>query len=220
MSVTPSVKRKADAIEDEMTALEGMTYEEYVQKDNEKLRQEMREMKDTFERLKRQKERLDERVRQEMELRMKEKRDSETLYVNQRLELDKAKRDKVVLENQLKTRNDELSKIKSALTTSTPDVDDIECDKCDFKTRSEVSLILHTINHKLSHPNQRRLILHPNMFSSRNPNSSYLYMCPICDGHITGFLSLNGSALTRNEIYPHIYQNHTKEKAYKCNVTL
>lgn len=199
-----SLKRKIDETNDKNGG-EDCSYEEYVNKDNEKLRKELREIKDLFERQKRQKERLDERLKNELELRLKEKRESENVSINQRLELEKIRKERQLLENQLKQKDNELSKLKTALSSNTAK-DDIECDKCDFRTRSEVSLILHTINHKLSHPNQRRLILHPNMFSSRNPNSSYLYMCPICEG----------TALTRNEIYPHIYQNHTKEKAYKC----
>jgi hypothetical protein len=200
-----SLKRKSNEKEDN-NPCDALTYEEYVLKDNEKLRIDLRESKEVFERLKRQKDRLEERIKNELELRLKEKRESESVALIQRLELDKLKKEKQLLENQLKQRDNELEKIKNALNVNVVN-DDIECDKCDFKTRSHVSLILHTINHKLSHPNQRRLILHPNMFSSRNPNSSYLYMCPICEG----------TALTRNEIYPHIYQNHTKENAYKCN---
>ncbi|XP_054164500.1 transcriptional repressor CTCFL-like [Oppia nitens] len=204
-AITSGTKRKADSL-DELSALEGLTYEEYVQKDNERLRQEMRDLKDSLERQQRQKDRLEERLKNELELRLKEKRDNESTLHSQRLELEKMKKERQLFENQLKTKESELNKIRTALTADASK-DDFHCDKCDFKTKSEVSLILHTINHKLSHPNQRRLILHPNMFSNRNPNNSYLYMCPICDG----------TALTRNEIYPHIYQNHTKEMAYKCN---
>ena len=203
-SVNGSAKRKADQTDGDVGE-EATTYEQYVLKDNESLRQQLRELKDSFERLKRQKERTEERLKLEIDLRVKEKRDFEHSSVEQRLELEKMRKERQLLENQLKVKESELGKMKTALTATTAP-DDIACDKCDFKTKSEVSLILHTINHKLSHPNQRRLILHPNMFSSRNPNSSYLYMCPICEG----------TALTRNEIYPHIYQNHTKEKAYKC----
>ena len=200
-------KRKVDQIDGIVdSGTDSSNYQNYVQTDNERLRNQLRELKDSFERLRRQKERSDERLKSELELRLKEKRDSENASVEQRLELEKLRKEKLLLENQLKTKDNELSKIKTALSQSTA-TEDIACDKCDFKTKAEVSLILHTINHKLSHPNQRRLILHPNMFSSRNPNSSYLYMCPMCEG----------TALTRNEIYPHIYENHTKEKAYKCN---
>lgn len=66
------------------------------------------------------------------------------------------------------------------------------CDVCQFKTRSEVSLFLHRINHSLT---QKHLQLPTTIFTTKNHNSSFLYKCPACD-----------NKFTRHEIYTHIYQ--------------
>jgi hypothetical protein len=66
------------------------------------------------------------------------------------------------------------------------------CDTCQFRTKSEVSLLLHKVNHGLT---QKHLQLPTTIFTTKNNNSSFLYKCPACDGKFT-----------RHEVYSHIYQ--------------
>ena len=67
------------------------------------------------------------------------------------------------------------------------------CDSCQFRTKSEVSLLLHKVNHGLT---QKNLQLPTTIFTTKNnTNHSFLYRCPACDGKFT-----------RHEIYSHIYQ--------------
>ena len=67
------------------------------------------------------------------------------------------------------------------------------CDVCQFKTRSEVSLFLHRINHSLT---QKHLQLPTTIFTTKNHNSSFLYKCPACD-----------NKFTRHEIYTYLSGN-------------
>ena len=67
------------------------------------------------------------------------------------------------------------------------------CDSCQFRTKSEVSLLLHKVNHGLT---QKNLQLPTTIFTTKNNmNQSFLYRCPACDGKFT-----------RHEVYSHIYQ--------------
>ncbi len=79
------------------------------------------------------------------------------------------------------------------------------CDTCQFRTKSEVSLLLHKVNHGLT---QKHLQLPTTIFTTKNNNSSFLYKCPACDGKFT-----------RHEVYSHIYQvfitsNHVHNPSY------
>ena len=67
------------------------------------------------------------------------------------------------------------------------------CEGCQFRTKSEVSLLLHKVNHGLT---QKNLQLPTTIFTTKNnTNHSFLYRCPACDGKFT-----------RHEVYSHIYQ--------------
>lgn len=67
-----------------------------------------------------------------------------------------------------------------------------QCDQCQFATRSEVSLILHKINHGIR---EQHFSLSTQHFTTRNSNSKSIYDCPACD---------EGASLTRHEVYRHI----------------
>lgn len=66
------------------------------------------------------------------------------------------------------------------------------CDECPFDTKSEVSIILHKMNHGIS---QKQFILSTQSFTTRNTNSKNTYTCPACD---------EAPNLTRHEVYRHI----------------
>lgn len=66
-----------------------------------------------------------------------------------------------------------------------------ECDECTFKTKSNVSLILHKMNHKIK---ELQYQLSTSSFTTRNSNSKSIYKCSACD---TG-------DLTRHQVYRHI----------------
>jgi hypothetical protein len=78
------------------------------------------------------------------------------------------------------------------------------CDECPFDTKSEVSIILHKMNHGIA---QKQFILSTTCFTTRNTNSKNTYSCPACD---------EAPKLTRHEVYRHIYETHTNEKPQKC----
>ncbi|CAG2107903.1 unnamed protein product [Medioppia subpectinata] len=78
------------------------------------------------------------------------------------------------------------------------------CDECPFDTRSEVSIILHKMNHGIA---QKQFVLSTTCFTTRNTNSKNTYSCPACD---------DAPRLTRHEVYRHIYETHTNEKPQKC----
>lgn len=65
------------------------------------------------------------------------------------------------------------------------------CDECPWETKSEVSLILHKLNHAITIRNH---LLSTNSFTTRNTNSKSTYCCPACDA----------TSLTRHEVYRHI----------------
>ena len=67
-----------------------------------------------------------------------------------------------------------------------------QCDQCQYRTRSEVSLILHKMNHCI---NEQQYYLSTHYFTTRNSNSKSIYECPACD---------TGTKLTRHEVYRHI----------------
>lgn len=72
------------------------------------------------------------------------------------------------------------------------------CDSCQFRTKSEVSLLLHKVNHGLT---QKNLQLPTTIFTTKNnTNQSFLYRCPACDGKFT-----------KHEVYSHIYQVYINE---------
>lgn len=94
---------------------------------------------------------------------------------------------------------------KLSTTTITQDIEEIHtCDECNFETKSEVSVILHKLNHKVT---SQALLLPTNSFTTRSTNSKSEYICPCCD---------EGVKLTRHEVYRHIYEVHTNEKPIKC----
>jgi rubrerythrin len=66
------------------------------------------------------------------------------------------------------------------------------CDECPFDTKSEVSIILHKMNHGIA---QKQFILSTACFTTRNTNSKNTYSCPACD---------DAPKLTRHEVYRHI----------------
>lgn len=66
------------------------------------------------------------------------------------------------------------------------------CDECTFDTKSEVSIILHKMNHNIQ---QKQFILSTTCFTTRNTNSKNTYACPACD---------DAPKLTRHEVYRHI----------------
>jgi chromosome segregation ATPase len=66
------------------------------------------------------------------------------------------------------------------------------CDECPFDTKSEVSIILHKMNHGIA---QKQFILSTTCFTTRNTNSKNTYSCPACD---------EAPKLTRHEVYRHI----------------
>lgn len=66
------------------------------------------------------------------------------------------------------------------------------CDECPFDTKSEVSIILHKMNHGIS---QKQFVLSTTCFTTRNTNSKNTYSCPACD---------DAPRLTRHEVYRHI----------------
>jgi hypothetical protein len=70
--------------------------------------------------------------------------------------------------------------------------DEHTCDSCQFRTKSQVSLLLHKVNHGLT---QKHLQLPTTIFTTKNNNNSFLYRCPACEGKFT-----------RHEVYSHIYQ--------------
>lgn len=78
------------------------------------------------------------------------------------------------------------------------------CDECPFDTKSEVSIILHKMNHGIG---QKQFVLSTTCFTTRNTNSKNTYSCPACD---------DAPRLTRHEVYRHIYEVHTNEKPQKC----
>ncbi|CAG2180998.1 unnamed protein product, partial [Oppiella nova] len=78
------------------------------------------------------------------------------------------------------------------------------CDECPFDTKSEVSIILHKMNHGIT---QKQFVLSTTCFTTRNTNSKNTYACPACD---------DAPRLTRHEVYRHIYETHTNEKPQKC----
>ena len=66
------------------------------------------------------------------------------------------------------------------------------CDECPFDTKSEVSIILHKMNHGIA---QKQFVLSTTCFTTRNTNSKNTYSCPACD---------DAPRLTRHEVYRHI----------------
>ncbi|OTF73032.1 hypothetical protein BLA29_000832, partial [Euroglyphus maynei] len=78
-----------------------------------------------------------------------------------------------------------------------------ECDECQFKTKSNVSLILHKMNHQIT---DQHYILSTTSFTTRNSNSKSIYKCSACDT----------DQLTRHQVYRHIYDLHTAEKPLSC----
>ena len=69
---------------------------------------------------------------------------------------------------------------------------DHHCDECSFHSKSDVSLILHKMNHSIV---DQQYVLSATSFTTRNSNSKNIYNCPACD---------SGSSLTRHEVYRHI----------------
>ncbi|CAG2111512.1 unnamed protein product [Medioppia subpectinata] len=80
------------------------------------------------------------------------------------------------------------------------------CDTCQFRSKSQVSLLLHQVNHGLT---QKHLQLPTTIFTTKNNNNSFLYRCPQCEGKFT-----------RHEVYSHIYQFHTQEQPVVTCLTL
>ncbi|XP_027196840.1 uncharacterized protein LOC113791280 [Dermatophagoides pteronyssinus] len=78
-----------------------------------------------------------------------------------------------------------------------------ECDECQFKTKSNVSLILHKMNHQIT---DHHYMLSTTSFTTRNSNSKSIYKCSACDT----------DKLTRHQVYRHIYDLHTTEKPLSC----
>lgn len=66
-----------------------------------------------------------------------------------------------------------------------------ECDECQFKTKSNVSLILHKMNHQIT---DHHYMLSTTSFTTRNSNSKSIYKCSACDT----------DKLTRHQVYRHI----------------
>lgn len=82
------------------------------------------------------------------------------------------------------------------------DVDQHKCLTCEITLKSEVSFILHTINHQVDKENA----LETSIFNLQlNMKNSIHYQCPIC------LLSFDGI-----KIYSHIYRSHTDEKPLVC----
>ena len=69
---------------------------------------------------------------------------------------------------------------------------DHRCDECSFHSKSDVSLILHKMNHSIV---EQQYVLSTTSFTTRNSNSKNVYICPACD---------QGINLTRHEVYRHI----------------
>ncbi|XP_054164498.1 zinc finger protein 407-like [Oppia nitens] len=114
-------------------------------------------------------------------------------------------------ENQLKRLKQELVKgdVTEQGTTRKRTITKISepahtCDECAFDTKSEVSIILHKMNHGIT---QKQFVLSTTCFTTRNTNSKNTYSCPACD---------DAPRLTRHEVYRHIYEIHTNEKPQKC----
>lgn len=66
------------------------------------------------------------------------------------------------------------------------------CDECNFRSKSDVSLILHKMNHSIV---EQQFVLSTSAFTTRNSNTKAIYHCPACD---------SGANLTRHEVYRHI----------------
>lgn len=69
---------------------------------------------------------------------------------------------------------------------------DHRCDECTFHSKSDVSLILHKINHSLV---EQQHVLSATSFTTRNQNSKNIYTCPACN---------SANKMTRHEVYRHI----------------
>lgn len=67
-----------------------------------------------------------------------------------------------------------------------------QCDECSFETKSDVSVILHKMNHAI--PDEPNKLAYTS-FTTRNFNSKAIYNCPACDA---------GVNLTRHEVYRHV----------------
>lgn len=68
-----------------------------------------------------------------------------------------------------------------------------KCDECDvFSTKSDVSLILHKMNHAIAEKQYR---LEVGSFTTRTANTSDIYECPVC---------VEGPKMTLHEVYLHL----------------
>lgn len=80
------------------------------------------------------------------------------------------------------------------------------CKNCQYKTKSEVSLIIHNANHLVT---QRYLHLPTTVFSIRpsgGPFITHMYPCGECSGKFS-----------YTDLYLHIYQHHTHENPFHCD---
>lgn len=91
-------------------------------------------------------------------------------------------------------------------------VKEFSCKNCSYRTKSEVSLIVHNTNHQV---NQRYLHLPTTVFSvqpstheagSGASSQAYLYPCSECSGKFSHI-----------ELMLHIYKNHTGESPFHCD---
>ena len=86
------------------------------------------------------------------------------------------------------------------------------CNDCQFETKSQISLFVHKINHKLPSSTPKHLHLPTRMWSTKpDPSISFTYKCPACN---------DSFMFSRHEIYPHIYQFHSNEQPHKCPICL
>ncbi len=80
----------------------------------------------------------------------------------------------------------------AAASTPTRIIFEHRCDECNFRSKSDVSLILHKMNHSIV---EQQFVLSTTAFTTRNSNTKAIYNCPACD---------SGANLTRHEVYRHI----------------
>ncbi|XP_054164794.1 zinc finger protein 407-like [Oppia nitens] len=195
-------------------ALQPQCYQpSYVSQPNNETVIQLRSLQDQLNSLQQQRDQLQKELNAEKQ---KVLQMSQQLSAQQQLSLQMQQQ----YDQQLRALQFELSKYKTSpqnhdnmihvqsgqqLTQSGKSIkvnDENVCHTCQFRSKSQVSLLLHQVNHGLT---QKHLQLPTTIFTTKNNNNSFLYRCPACDGKFT-----------RHEVYSHIYQYHTNEQPHHC----
>ncbi|KAH9407615.1 hypothetical protein TYRP_012437 [Tyrophagus putrescentiae] len=101
----------------------------------------------------------------------------------------------------------------AAASTPTRIIFEHRCDECNFRSKSDVSLILHKMNHSIV---EQQFVLSTTAFTTRNSNTKAIYNCP-ADTH-TDEKPLSCPYCEYSFTHQEYLNEHTRTKHSKANL--